>query len=128
MKTSWWSFEKVLKMSWQDVLKMSERIVEDALKNIKDVLIRRLENALKTSWRRKFKVNIFVLIKTSWRQRQKVSSWRLQDVLTKTTVCWSWSLFTKISSILLIFLFHGDALAFRSNLSTFLKGINFDLR
>ena len=58
-------------------------------------LIIRLENVLKTSWRRMAKTNILVLTKTSWRrledvfwrQRRKTSSRRLQDVFIKTNVC-----------------------------------------
>ena len=65
-ETSWKRFEDVLKMSWQDVLKMSWR---------------RLEDVLKTSWRSYGKM--------SWRRlegvwtRQIYWSWprRLEDVL-----------------------------------------------
>ena len=75
-------FENVLKISLQNVLKMSWRHLEDVLKTS----WRRLEDVLKTYgqdkyigldqdvfWRRKAKANIFVLIKTSWR--------RLEDIL-----------------------------------------------
>ena len=67
--------ENVLKISLQDLLKMSWRRLEEVLKTswkrLEDVLktsSRHLENVLKTSWRRMAKTNIFVLTKTSWRR------------------------------------------------------------
>ena len=99
--------ENVLKISLQDVLKMSWRHLEDVFKTswwrLEDVLKtswKRLEDALKiygqekyiglhqdVFWRRKAKVNIFFLIKTSWRlledvfwrRRRKTSSRRLHQ-------------------------------------------------
>ena len=70
----------VLKTSWQDILKMSWRRLEDVFKTSRgchqDVFARRLEDVLNTSWR--------CLGKTSWRCLEDVSktSWkRLEDVL-----------------------------------------------
>ena len=97
--------ENVLKISLQDVLKMSWRRFENVLKTS----WKRLEDALNTYgqdeyigldqdvfWRHEAKANIFVLMKTSWRRlqdvsckrRQKTSSRHLQDVFIKTNVCW----------------------------------------
>ena len=74
--------ENVLKISLQDILKMSWRHLEDVFKTswrrLEDALKRswrRLENVLKTSWRRIAKTNILVLTKTSWRRLEDVF-WR----------------------------------------------------
>ena len=87
LKMSWGRFEDVLKMSWRCFCKTSWRRLENVLKTpwrrLEDVLKtswKRFEDVLKTYsqdeyigldqdvfWRRKAKVNIFVLIKTSWR-------------------------------------------------------------
>ena len=70
--------ENVLKISLQDVLKMSWRRLEDVLKmswrRFCKTSWRRLENALKTSWRRMAKTNILVLNKTSWRRPLKAKT------------------------------------------------------
>ena len=96
-KTSWRRLENALRMSWQYVLKTSWKRLEDVLKTYnQDEYIGLDQDVLKTSWRRKAKANIFVLIKTSWRrlqevfwrQRRKTSSRRLQDVFIKTNLCW----------------------------------------
>ena len=85
--------ENVLKISLQDVLKMScfSRRLEDVLKmswrRFCKTSWKRLENVLKTSSRRIAKTNILVLTKTSrrrlkdvfWRRRRKTSSRRLHQ-------------------------------------------------
>ena len=101
MKTSW---RDLCKISWRclkGVLKTSCRCLEDVLaKGVVNKRRRRLENVLKTSWRRKTKTNIlvlifwkymnnaniFVLIKTSSEDEDER---HLQDVFTKTNVCWT---------------------------------------
>ena len=98
LKTSWRRLENVLnvfadvlKISWQEVLKMSWRphhcknVFKTSWRCIEDVFARRFENVLKTSWRRMAKTNILVLIKTSSEDkglRRIYSSWsrRLEDV------------------------------------------------
>ena len=70
--------ENVLKISLQEVLKMSWRRLENVLKTS----WRRLEDVF---WRRKAKANIFVLIKTSWRRLLKTKT---KDVFIKTNVWW----------------------------------------
>ena len=97
--------ENILKISLQDVLKMSWRRLEDFLRTSwrrtakTNILVltktswRRLEDVF---WRRKVEANIFILIRTFWRrledvfwrQRRKTSSRRFQDVLIKKNVCW----------------------------------------
>ena len=71
--------ENVLKISFQDVLKMSSKRLEDVLKmswrRFCKTSWRRLENVLKTSWRRMAKANILILTKTSWRPLEDVF-WR----------------------------------------------------
>ena len=89
------SLQDVLKMSWkhlEDVFKRSWRRLEVALKRswrrFQDVFKMswwRLEKVLKTSWRHMAKTNILVLTKTSSedvRLRRRYSSWwrRLEDV------------------------------------------------
>ena len=64
--------ENVLKISLQDVLKMSWRRLEEVLKTF----WRRLEDVLKTSWRR-----LEDVLKTSWR--------RLEDIWPRR-IYWSW--------------------------------------
>ena len=106
----------VLKTSWQDVLKMSWKFLEDAFKmswkRLEDVLKiswRRLENVLKTSWRRITKTIILVLTKTFWRNLEDVywrrmtkaniyvlikTSWKrllktkTEDIFIKANFCW----------------------------------------
>ena len=68
------SLQEVLKMSWrhlEDVLKTSWRRLEDALKRS----WRRFEDILKTSRRHMSKTNILVLTKTPWRRLEDVF-WR----------------------------------------------------
>ena len=89
-ETSWRRFEDVLKMSWQDVLKMSWRRLEDVLKtswrSYGKTSWRRLEGVwtrqIYWSWPRRLE-DVF------WRRRRKASSRRLQDVFIKTNVCWA---------------------------------------
>ena len=73
--------ENVLKISLQDVLKMSWRRLQNVLKTswrcLEDVFARRLEDVLKTSWRR-----LEDVLKTSWR--------RLEDIWPRR-IYWSWS-------------------------------------
>ena len=100
--------ENVLKISLQDVLKMSWRHLEDVFKTswrrLEDALKRswrRLENVLKTSWRRIAKTNILVLTKTSWRRLEDVF-WRRKAkanifVLIKTS--WRRLLKTKTKDV-----------------------------
>ena len=78
-------------------------------RRLEDVFVRRLEDVLKTSWRRTVKMNILILTKTSSedvRLTRTYSSWsrsledvfkrssedederRFQDVFIKTNVCW----------------------------------------
>ena len=78
-------------------------------RRLEDVFVRRLEDVLKTSWRRTVKMNILILTKTSSedvRLSRTYSSWsrsledvfkrssedederRFQDVFIKTNVCW----------------------------------------
>ena len=74
LKMSWRHLEDVFKTSWrclEDVLKTSWRRLEDVLKTS----WKRLENVLKTSWRRMAKTNILVLTKLSWR-RLEDTFWR----------------------------------------------------
>ena len=82
MKTSWKCFKDVLKTSWRC---------------LEDIWPRRIywswpRHLQKTSWIRKAKANIFVLIKTSWRRILKTKTKDvfkcLQDVFSKTSVCW----------------------------------------
>ena len=72
--------ENVLKISLQDVLKMSWRRLQNVLKTswrcLEDVFARRLEDVLKTSWRR-----LEDVLKTSWR--------RLEDIWPRR-IYWSW--------------------------------------
>ena len=96
--------ENILKVSLQDVLKMSWRRLEDVLKTfLQDVLKtswqdvlkmswRRLENVLKTSWRcleDVFARRLENVLKTSWRRLGKTSWRRIAKtnilVLTKTS-------------------------------------------
>ena len=81
--------EKALKISLQDVLKTSSKRLENVLKTSwRRILKTNILVLTKTSsrhledvfWRRKAKANIFVLIKTSWR--------RLEDVFIKMNYCW----------------------------------------
>ena len=78
LKISWRRLQNVLKMSWRrpgDVLKTSWRRLEDVLKIYgQDKYIGLDQDVLKTSWRRKAKANIFVLIKTSWRRLLKTKT------------------------------------------------------
>ena len=76
--------ENVLKISLQDVLKMSWRRLQNVLKTswrcLEDVFARRLEDVLKTSWRH--------LGKTSWKRLEDVLKTYDQDeyiVLIKTS-------------------------------------------
>ena len=85
--------ENALKISLQDVLKMSWSRLGDVLKiscwhfcktswrRLEDVLARRLWNILKTYWRRMAKTHIFALTKTSVRRLENIfwrrkTSWR----------------------------------------------------
>ena len=108
--------ENVLKVSLQDVLKMSWR-------HFRKTSFRRLEKVLKTPWRRIAKTNILVLTKTSSedvRLRRTHSSWsrrledvfktssedeeerRLQDVFIKTNLCWVTIIFYRNLNLQLI--------------------------
>ena len=107
LKTSWRHLEDVFKMPWVRLEDVFARYLEDVSTR------RRMTEAnifvlIKTSWRLledvfcrcMTKAYIFVLINISWRrlqdvfwrQSQKTSSRRLQDVFTKTNVCWVCSL------------------------------------
>ena len=75
--------ENVLKISLQDVLKMSWRHLEDVFKTswrrLEDIWPRRIywswpRRLEDVFWRRKAKANIFVLIKTSWRRLLKTKT------------------------------------------------------
>ena len=100
MKTSWRCLEDILARRLADVLKtFLQDVLKTSWKCLEDILARRLENVLKTygqdeyigldqdvlktSWRRKAKANIFVLIKTSSR--------RLQDVFSRRMFAGWWS-------------------------------------
>ena len=80
--------ENVLKISLQDVLKMSWRRLQNVLKTswrcLEDVFARRLEDVLKTSWRH--------LGKTSWRRLEDVlkTSWRRLEDIWPRRIYWSW--------------------------------------
>ena len=78
-KTSWRCLQDVFARRLEDVLKTSWRRLENVLKTswrgIEDVFARRLEVVLKTSWRRMEKTNILVLTKTSWTRLEHVI-WR----------------------------------------------------
>ena len=86
--------ENVLKISLQDVLKMSWRRLEDVFKTS----WRRLANALKTSWRRLEDIwprriywswprRLQDVLKTSWRCLEDVFAKRLEDVLKTSWRC-----------------------------------------
>ena len=80
LKMSWRRLENVFKTSSQNVLKTSWKRLEDVFKTYgQDEYIGLDQKVLKTSWRSKAKVNIFVLIKTSSEDDDKR---RLQDVLS----------------------------------------------
>ena len=112
------SLQDVLKMSWrylEDVFKTSWRRLEDALKRsrrrFEDVLKmswRRLENVLKTSWRRlkdiwprqiywSWSRRLEDVLKTSSEDEDKR---RLQDVFIKTNVCWVYFVCNKTRSLI----------------------------
>ena len=69
--------ENVLKITLQDVLKMSRRCLEDLLKTswrrFCKTSWRLLQNVLKTSWQD--------VLKTSWKRLEDVLTRRLEDVL-----------------------------------------------
>ena len=98
------SLQDVLKMSWrrlQNVLKTSWRCLEDVFQDVLKTFWRRLQNVLKTSWRRIAKTNILVLTKTSWRRLENVF-WRRMTkanifVLIKTS--WRRVLKTKTKDV-----------------------------
>ena len=78
------SLQDVLKMSWrylEDVFKTSWRRLEDALKRSR----RRFEDVLKMSWRR-----LENALKMSWRRFSNTSWRRLEDVWP-IRIYWSWS-------------------------------------
>ena len=84
--------ENVLKISLQDVLKMSWRRLEDVLKTswrrLEDVWPRRIywswpRRLEDVFWRRKAKANIFVLIKTSSRRLLKTKT---KDVFKTSSI------------------------------------------
>ena len=89
-ETSWRRFEDVLKMSWQDVLKMSWRRLEDVLKtswrSYGKTSWRRLEDVLKAYGQDKYIGLDQDVLKTSFEDEDEE---RLQDVFIKTNVCWA---------------------------------------
>ena len=93
-KMSWRRLEYVFKTPWRRLAKTSSRRFEDIFKTswrrLEDVWprriywpwARRLEDVF---WRRRTKVNIFVLIKTPWRSILKTKA---KDVFIKTNAWW----------------------------------------
>ena len=113
LKTFWRCLGNILKMSWRYLFKVPWRLF---LRVPQDIFPRRLQDVFKTflkddlkaSWRRLEDVSLWRIywscsgclqdvLKTSsedlW-SRGICWSWsrRLQDVFTKTNVCWEWSL------------------------------------
>ena len=89
--------KNILKTSWKRLEDILVRRLEDILKTFS----RCLENLLKTSWRRMAKTNILVLTKTFWRRLEDVF-WRRMTkenifVLIKTS--WKRLLKTKTKDI-----------------------------
>ena len=89
LKMSWRRLQNVLKMSWRCFCKASfEDFLKTSWQDVLKTSWSHLENFLKTPWRRMAKTNILVMTKTSWRRLEDVrlrwthSSWsrRLEDV------------------------------------------------
>ena len=68
--------EKIFKISLQDILGTSSKLLEDVLKMSWMLFARRLEDVLKTSWKR-----LEDVLKMSWRRFCKAPSRRIEDVL-----------------------------------------------
>ena len=102
--------ENVVKISLQDILKMSWRRLQNVLKTswrfLEDVFARRLEDDLKTSWRcledvlktsSKRLEDVFArrledVFRTSWKHLEDVfkTSWRCLEDIWPRRIYWSW--------------------------------------
>ena len=87
--------ENVLKISLQDVLKMSWRCLQNFLKTSWICLEDVFQDVLKMSWRRLediFKTSWRSFCKTSWRHLENVlkTSWRRLEEVWPRRIYWSW--------------------------------------
>ena len=92
LKMSWRRLQNVLKMSWRCFCKASfEDFLKTSWQDVLKTSWSHLENFLKTPWRRMAKTNILVMTKTSWRRLEDVrlrrthSSWSRRLLKTKTS-------------------------------------------